>query len=255
MRLIAHARRELETLPAISAWEKGIKDFAVDMFDSLVEDSKRIWIRNITEDDLLNGAKDWKQYSWGGCALVYNDDIRKALCPDDNGEEKRSRDGKPWLDVQAEALRKAAQLILHCVNDKSEYAPFDGYNRSVALRDEIIFGEYEPEKYLGGIRRFDGLTLDRLEKLVENEYMALCDRQNAAPPVEVFIDFMAKFPGYGVTGFVISIERGDYGMGIDGMEKLDGGCDTMDEMDEFYKLFRKADDFAIGTKAMSCWFD
>ena len=141
------------------------------------------------------------------------------------------------------------------VGEIREVLPFGGYNRSVALRDEIIFGKYEPEEYLGGIRRFNGLTLDKLEKLVEDKYMALGDRKNAAPPVEVFIDFMVKFPGYGVTGFTISIERSDYGMLIDGIEKLDGGYDTTDEMDEFYKLFREADDFTIGTKAMSCWFD
>ena len=255
MRVIAHVREELETLPAASAWDKGVKDFAVDMFDSFVEDSKRIWIQNITEDDLLNGAKDWKQYSWGGCALVYNDDIRKALCPDDTGEEKRSRDGKPWLDVQAEALRKAAQLVLHCVNNKSEYAPFGGYNRSVALRDEIIFGKYEPEEYPGGCRRFDNLTLEKLERLVGDEYIALCDRHNNAPPLETFIEFMEKYSDYVACGYAISANRGDYRVRIDGLKKPDGGYDTMDEMDEFYKLFREADNFTVGTKGMSCWFD
>lgn len=255
MRIIDHARRELETLPALSAWDKGVKDFAVDMFESLVEDSKRVWIQNITEVDLLNGAKDWKQYSWGGCALIYNDDIRKALCPEDTGEEKRNSDGKPWLDVQAEALEKAAHLVLHCVNNKSEYVPLDGYNRNVTLRDEIIFGKYEPQEYPGGCRRFDGLTLDKLEQLIKDDYMVLSERHNNAPPVEKFISFMEKYPGYVATGYAISVNRGDYRVCVDGLEKPDGGYTTMDELDDFYKLFREADDFTVGTKAMSCWFD
>ena len=36
-------------------------------------------------------------------------------------------------------------------------------NKNVKLRDEIIFGKYKPEKYLGGIRRFENLNLDRLQ--------------------------------------------------------------------------------------------
>ena len=30
--------------------------------------------------DLLNGASDWNQYSWGGCSLIYNSDIAERVC-------------------------------------------------------------------------------------------------------------------------------------------------------------------------------
>ena len=64
----------------------------------------------------LNGAEDWKAYSWGGCSLIYNCDIAARLCAPyelkktQNGA-KRPNAREEWLDVQARALFQAYRIL------------------------------------------------------------------------------------------------------------------------------------------------
>jgi len=93
-----------------SAWSKGVKDFAFDLLDNLEG-------RDITKENLLNGASDWSAYSYGGCALIYDADIAEALCSPSELKVKKGGDLQPnsketWLDVQARALGQACSLIL-----------------------------------------------------------------------------------------------------------------------------------------------
>lgn len=107
----------IENSPARSAWAKGVKNYAYDLIYDFDADTN---FARITEKDLLNGASDWKQYSWGGCAYCYNGDIANALCTPT--ELKRTKSGalppnshEEWLDVQARALYQAARLILQTI--------------------------------------------------------------------------------------------------------------------------------------------
>ena len=92
---------------------------AVDLVDSLAcseipnkwEELKKL---------LLNGAADWSAYSYGGCALVYDEDIAKHYCTPselrkvthkDGTISERANAGENWLDVQARALNQAARII------------------------------------------------------------------------------------------------------------------------------------------------
>lgn len=94
-----------------SAWEAGVILYAIEILDSM--DDKE----EITEKNLLSGAKDWHQYSEGGCSLVYDVDICHRLCtPSEikktkNGE-RRPNNQEMWVDTQARALHQAARLIL-----------------------------------------------------------------------------------------------------------------------------------------------
>lgn len=97
--------------PARSAWERGVKAYALDLLAEADE------AREITREVLLHGARDWLEYSEGGSALIYNEDIAARLCTP--SELARTRNGKRrpnsregWLDVQARALAQAAALIL-----------------------------------------------------------------------------------------------------------------------------------------------
>ena len=69
------------------------------------------------ERELLNGAQDWHQYSWGGSSLIYDRNIAARLCTltelkkTHNGE-RQPNSREEWLDVQARALFQAAQMIL-----------------------------------------------------------------------------------------------------------------------------------------------
>jgi hypothetical protein len=68
------------------------------------------------EKELLNGARTWKEYSEGGCALIYDGDIAERLCAPSEYRKTRQGERAPnaretWLDVQARALGQAANLI------------------------------------------------------------------------------------------------------------------------------------------------
>ena len=93
-----------------SAWNHGVVIYAMELMNDV--DGKEI-----TEKNLLIGAKDWKEYSYGGSALIYDVDICHRLCTP--SEIKKTKDGEHhpnkqenWIDVQARALYQAARLIM-----------------------------------------------------------------------------------------------------------------------------------------------
>ena len=94
-----------------SAWNRGVMRYALELVNS-VEIGKEI-----TEKNLLGGADNWKEYSYGGCSLIYDVDICHRLCSP--SEIKKTKDGERrpnkqenWIDVQARALYQAARLIM-----------------------------------------------------------------------------------------------------------------------------------------------
>lgn len=98
-----------------SAWDKGVTLYALELLDNL-RDLPAAESRQEIQKALLNGARDWREYSWGGCSLIYNGDIAERLCSP--SELKRCRGGEwrpnrreEWLDVQARALYQASRLI------------------------------------------------------------------------------------------------------------------------------------------------
>lgn len=115
----------IETIPSRSAWDKGVKLYALDLADNLSELISGNWVdpESITDrDDLrsicLNGASSWKQFSWGASSLVYDFDIAERLCTPSELKRKKGGDLRPnaqeeWLDVQARALYQAFNLICY----------------------------------------------------------------------------------------------------------------------------------------------
>ena len=94
--------------PAHSAWSRGVKTYALEMLDG-IEDG-------FTQVSLLNGAQNWREYSYGGCSLIYDADIAERLCAPSEYAKTRQGQRAPnsretWLDVQARALGQAASLI------------------------------------------------------------------------------------------------------------------------------------------------
>ena len=123
-RRIADIKKDIAAHSARSAWDRGVKGYAVEMFDDYVDrlhiadDSVRIG--KVVEADLLNGARDWEQYSYGGCAEVYDGDICERLC--NETQKKKTHDGElplggeDWLTVQARALRQVARIVMRYAN-------------------------------------------------------------------------------------------------------------------------------------------
>lgn len=118
-------RDRIEARKPVSAWGKGVTGYAVDMLDELRQGIRDGWIDEdvfespkLTERALLNGAANWHEYAWGGCGLVYNEDIARALCSPselkrtDNGR-KNPNSREQWPDVEARARFQAARLIMN----------------------------------------------------------------------------------------------------------------------------------------------
>lgn len=110
---------KLEKLTPRSAWSRAVVSDALDLIEKLDclefpnnwEELKKL---------LLNGAADWSEYSYGGCALVYNEDIARHYCTPselrrvthaDGTISERANARENWIDVQARALQQAAFLI------------------------------------------------------------------------------------------------------------------------------------------------
>lgn len=107
--------KEVKGVKTKSAWDKGVKDYAIDILENCY------YLDEISnKKELLNGASDWSSYSWGGCALIYNEDIAQRLCNNTelkitkNGQRRPNKD-EEWLDTQARALYQASNLIMEII--------------------------------------------------------------------------------------------------------------------------------------------
>jgi hypothetical protein len=95
-----------------SAWNKGVKDYALEMVESA---EVELTPENV-KSELLKGARDWKEYSYGGCSSIYDADIAERLCTPSELKKKKGGDLQPntretWLDIQARAISQAFRLI------------------------------------------------------------------------------------------------------------------------------------------------
>ena len=122
---VEHIRETIESRPTRSAWDNGVKVYALELLESLEEGINGAYIdpadlesTALLKKALLNGAADWSQYSAGGCSLIYDGDIAGRLCTPSELKRKRGGELEPnsresWLDVQARALYQAARWIIN----------------------------------------------------------------------------------------------------------------------------------------------
>lgn len=128
---INNIRDAINNHTARSAWDKGVKLYALELIDQLEES---IDDDCFYEDDLaaprallrglLNGAENWSHYSWGGCSLIYDSQIAERLCTPSEfvrtrGGERRPNRREEWLDVQARALSQAARWIVNAAKTEA----------------------------------------------------------------------------------------------------------------------------------------
>lgn len=111
---------ELEAKKDRSAWGRGVKAYAMELVEELREraayEGRNPEPGRECREWMLNGAKDWKQYSWGGASLIYDADIAERLCTPSELKKTRHGERRPnsreeWLDVQARALRQACDRV------------------------------------------------------------------------------------------------------------------------------------------------
>lgn len=124
--IIARMAEIIAALPARSAWSRAKKEYAAELLDNLrgaaayaTETGKPSPLadRETVRAALLNGARDWSEYSWSGCALIYDGDIAARVCtPSElrrtHGGQRDPNPRETWLDVQARALYQAGAVVL-----------------------------------------------------------------------------------------------------------------------------------------------
>jgi hypothetical protein len=80
MKTIENIRNTIQNRKARSAWDKGVKLYALELLDNIDDPDEQLANEKLLYRTLLNGAADWQQYSEGGCALYYDQDIAERLC-------------------------------------------------------------------------------------------------------------------------------------------------------------------------------
>lgn len=103
-----------------SAWGRGVSAYALDLLEELAEaidggyfSPEDLQAGALIEKAFLNGADNWQAYSWGGCSLIYNEDVAERLCTPSELKKTRNGERRPnareeWLDTQARALWQAS---------------------------------------------------------------------------------------------------------------------------------------------------
>ena len=119
--------KKVESVKVRGAWNNGVKEYAVYLLGNCLANSDYAEIKNLAELKavLLNGANDWRQYSYGGMGYVSGEIICRALCSPSEyrrlhykeGGVKQPNKNETWCDVEAQALFQAWELIKRVYNE------------------------------------------------------------------------------------------------------------------------------------------
>lgn len=102
-------------------WNNGVCNYAVELLEGYISDNGlSIWddadrLKAMTEDRLLNGAKDWDDFSRSGNSHIYHDDISMRLL----GRKATAGQTRDWFGIQGKALEQAAEMLLNIVNNQA----------------------------------------------------------------------------------------------------------------------------------------
>ena len=126
LEIIARMAEIITAVPARSAWARGVRAYAAELCGNLRRAAtyatetgtpSPLTDRETVRAALLNGARDWSEYSWSGCALIYDGHIAARVCtPSElrrtHGGQRDPNPRETWLDVQARALCQACEVVL-----------------------------------------------------------------------------------------------------------------------------------------------
>lgn len=100
----------------MSKWNDGVQLYADELQEFLNENKLKA-----TKENMLNGARDWNDYSYGGSSLIYDYDIAERLATPSEIKSRTRKNGsfnsmanarETWLEVQARALYQASNRVL-----------------------------------------------------------------------------------------------------------------------------------------------
>ena len=120
--------KELENFKCRSAWDRAVNEYDFELIEGI--DFETISNTSELKEVILNGAKDFREYSYGGLSLVYDYTIAKRCCTP--SEFRRTKEGslnpnshENWLDVQTRALNQAYKRIENSYNKIKAIKKFD----------------------------------------------------------------------------------------------------------------------------------
>lgn len=102
-------------------------------------------------------------------------------------------------------------------------------------------------------KNFEGVTALQLRALLESNFSDEEDAQNDSPTYREFLEFMEAHPGVTAHGYIVTPDREDCRVSIEGIEYE--GAYTMEWLKDFAFLCRHADEFKIDENGFYCWYD
>ena len=142
MKTLLEIRQAVEAYNPRSAWNKGVKEYALELVEKLEERSEdegrepisismlAVWMLNGAREYRVHASRQpypfdapyahWRVYSYGGSALIYDSEIAERLCTASELKRLTTKAGcikdrpnprETWLDCQARALYQAAALV------------------------------------------------------------------------------------------------------------------------------------------------
>lgn len=129
------------------------------------------------------------------------------------------------------------------------------FNKNYEAREQIIFGfgeEYDKKNYPGGCRNFENMSVETLQRLVDEKFAEPDDCQNCAPTIGELLEYGKSHKGVVFGGYAVSADRDDYRVSIDTVNQT---FDNADELAAFSKAFRDADEFSVTTESGYAWWD
>jgi hypothetical protein len=121
--------------------------------------------------------------------------------------------------------------------------------KMITKRNLIIFGR--PEAY--DAERFNKLTLEQLNELKLMKVLDPKEQQNDSPTIKEFMDFMKDHPGVTAHGYVISEDREDCRVSLEGIAYE--GSPSKKLILDFTSLCRDADEFTANEGGLYAWWD
>jgi len=99
------------------------------------------------------------------------------------------------------------------------------------------------------IRVFRHLTLEKLQVLIDEDFIELDEAQNDGPRVFDFLSFLRSYPTAKCCGYAVGHKRPDYRVTINGIVIPDNASPEL--IRAFRKEFRNADEFT----GFFAWWD
>lgn len=124
-------------------------------------------------------------------------------------------------------------------------------NKDSKTRDGIL--GLDAARGFGGIKRFEGATFDTLRDLERRNFLHAEEAHNGAPSIGEIMAFLYRHPDFTAHGYAVDPERDDYRISLEGVS-LDRKP-SFEELSDFARAFRHADDFRIAEDGLFCWFD